>query len=124
MKLDSKGRIILPFHIRDYLGLKEGTELLITNNEKNELRIFPLFSTKTARIRIRMTDAPGALSKILSLLGKNCVDIMMSSSQTIEKGKVAEWSGIIDTSKCKNMKHVENELRQIDVIKKVEVERK
>ena len=52
VKLDSKGRIILPFHIRDYLGLKEGIELLVANNEKKELKIFPLMNGKSAEIKI------------------------------------------------------------------------
>ncbi|MFH0832752.1 MAG: ACT domain-containing protein [Candidatus Aenigmatarchaeota archaeon] len=115
--------MILPFHIRDYFGLRGGMELLITNNEKNELRIFPLFNEKTAKIRITMTDVPGAMSKILSVLGKNKIDVMMSTSQTIEKGKLAEWNGIVDISKCrnKNMKKLENELKNVDVIRKVDI---
>ncbi len=124
VKLDSKGRIIVPFHIRDYLGLKEGNELIIVNNEKRELRIFPLINGNTAHVRIVMSDIHGSLSKIMNALSKNDVDILMSMSRTIERGKIAEWSAIIDVSECKNVKKLESELGELDVVKKLEFERK
>ncbi|MBI2579624.1 MAG: AbrB family transcriptional regulator, partial [Candidatus Aenigmarchaeota archaeon] len=68
VRLDSKGRIIVPFHIRDYIGLKEGMELIIVNNEKRELRIFPLVNGNTAHLRLMMSDAQGSLSKVMNLM--------------------------------------------------------
>jgi len=124
VKLDSKGRIIVPFHIRDYLGLKEGNELIIVNNEKKELRIFPLINGNTAHVRIVMSDTHGSLAKIMGSLSKNDADILMSMSRTIERGKIAEWSAIIDVSECKNTKKLESELSELDVVKKLEFERK
>ena len=124
VKLDSKGRLIIPFHIRDYLGLKEGNELIIVNNEKKELRIFPLINGNTAHVRIIMNDIQGSLSKIMGAISKNDVDILMSMSRTIERGKIAEWSAIVDMSECKNQKKFESELRELDVVKKLDFERK
>ena len=59
VKLDRKGRIILPFHVRDYMGLKEGMEILISNNEKNELKIFPLFTGKILDLKLMLEDKLG-----------------------------------------------------------------
>ena len=120
VKLDSKGRIILPYHVREYMGLKEGVELLISNNEKKELRIFPLISG-TAELRIVMADVPGSLSRVLNMITKHKIDILMSTSKTIEKGKIAEWNAIIDTSQCKDPKKLETDLRRMNVIKKFEL---
>jgi len=120
VKLDSKGRIILPYHVREYMGLKEGVELLISNNEKKELRIFPLISG-TAELRIMMVDVPGSLSKILNMIAKYKIDILMSTSKTVEKGKIAEWNAIIDTSQCKDTRKLEAELKKMSVIKKFEL---
>ena len=39
-KLDSKGRITIPFHVREYMGLKDGSEFLVVNNENKELGSF------------------------------------------------------------------------------------
>ena len=120
VKLDSKGRIILPYHVREYMGLKEGVELLISNNEKKELRIFPLISG-TAELRIVMADVPGSLSKVLNMITKHKIDILMSTSKTIEKGKIAEWNAIIDTSQCKDPKKLEADLKRMNIIKKFEL---
>ncbi len=124
VKLDSKGRIIVPFHIRDYIGLKEGTELIIVNNEKRELRIFPLINGNTAQVRAVISDVHGSLSKIMTAIAKNNVDILMSMSRTIERGKTAEWSAIVDISECKNPKKFESDMSKLDVIRKLEFERK
>jgi AbrB family looped-hinge helix DNA binding protein len=124
VKLDSKGRIIVPFHIRDYLGLKEGTELLVTNNEKRELKILPLMNGKTSEIRIMLSDMPGSMAKIVNTIAKHNVDVLMSMSQTIEKGKSAEWTAMVDTSQCKDLKKLENNLLALNVVRKVEVEKR
>jgi AbrB family looped-hinge helix DNA binding protein len=124
VKLDSKGRIIVPFHIRDYLGLKEGTELLVTNNEKRELKILPLMNGKTSEIKIMLSDLPGSMAKIVNTIARHNVDVLMSMSQTIEKGKSAEWTAMVDTSNCKDIRKLEKHLLSLDVVKKVEVEKR
>lgn len=120
VKVDSKGRIIVPFHIRDYLGLREGTEMLVINNEKRELRILPLLEN-ASEVSVIMDDVPGALSAVLEVVSKNSVDIITSLSKTLEKGKTAQWEAIIDIAKCKDIKKLESELRQIKVVRKAKV---
>lgn len=124
VKLDRKGRIILPFHVRDYMGLKEGMEMLVSNNEKNELKIFPLFTGKTAEIRAMIEDRIGSLNKVHDVMEKNKVHILMSTSKTIEKGGLVEWSAVVDTSSLNDIRKIENELRSLDVARKVWVEKK
>ncbi len=123
VRIDSKGRIIIPFHIRDYLGLKEGTELIVSNNGRKELKIFPLLEN-TAQVEILLSDAPGSLSKLLDSLTTHHVDILMSTSKTIERGKLAEWVAILDTSACKSMQALQSDLSALDVTKKVKVTEK
>lgn len=118
VKIDSKGRMIIPFHIRDYLGLKEGTELIVTNNGRKELKIFPLLEN-TTQVEVTLYDKPGALAKILETVSQNKADILMSTSKTIERGKVAEWAAILDTSESKGTPKLLKDLNNLDVIKKV-----
>lgn len=122
VKIDSKGRLIVPFHIRNYLGLKEGTELIVANNGKKELRIFPLLNGSTARINVTASENPVALQKILDIMFKNKIDILMSISKSIDRGKLLEWTAIVDTSNCQNVKEIEGSLRKAKLVKKVEVE--
>lgn len=123
VRIDSKGRIIIPFHIRDYLGLKEGTELIVSNNGRKELKIFPLLEN-TAQVEILLSDTPGSLAKILDVLTAHNADILMSTSKTIERGKMAEWVAILDISECKSVKSIESELNSLDVAKKVKMAEK
>ncbi len=122
-RLDSKGRITVPFHIREYMGIKDGSEFLIVNNENREIRIFPLLKGKIAHLKIVISDKPGSLSRILNLIAKHELDILTSTSKSIERGKTAEWTAIVDISMCKNMKRAEQELSGLtDIVKKIEVD--
>lgn len=120
VRVDSKGRIIVPFHIRDYLGLKEGTELIVSNNGKKELRIFPLNSS-TANISVLLNDTPGSLAKVIETVAKHKVDILISMSKTVIKGKTAEWTAIIDVSKCSDSKKLERHLKSLSIVKSAEI---
>lgn len=124
MKIDSKGRIIVPSHIRGYLGLKEGTELIVANNGNKELRIFPLLNGSAARINITAAETPAALPKILDILFRNKVEILMSISKSLERGKLLEWTAIADISGCGNISKVEGLLRKTKLVKKVDIEYK
>lgn len=123
VRIDSKGRIVVPFHIREYMGLESGTEVVISNNEKKEMRIFPLING-TAKYTILMSDKPGSLATILKTFAMHNVDILMSTSRAIERGKLAEWSAIMDISACKDIKKLDNALEATSVVKKVRAEKK
>ncbi len=120
VRIDSKGRIIVPSHIRGYLGLKEGTELIVANNGNKELRIFPLLTGSSARINITAIETSSSLPKILDILFKNNVEILMSMSKSIDHGKLLEWTAIADVSGCENIKKVEETLKKTKLLKKVE----
>ncbi len=122
VKVDSKGRIIVPFHIRDYLGLKEGTELIVSNNGKKELRIFPLTGS-TANVTISLTDSPGSLARVFEAISKYQIDILISMSKTVIKGKTAEWSAIIDISRCNDLKKLERDLKSLSNVKSIELKK-
>ena len=117
VRVDSKGRIIVPFHIREYLNLKEGTELIVSNNGKKEIRIFPLNSS-TANVYITFNDSPGSLAQLLGVISKHKVDILMSMSKTVIKGKTAEWMAIIDTTKCEPKK-LEKDMKALNNVRSV-----
>ncbi len=125
VKLDSKGRILVPYHIRDHLGIAEGQELIVSDNDKRELRIFPLMKGSTAMIRVILADKPGVLSKVINVIANNRIDILTSISKTVERGESAEWFAIVDTSQCNGaVRKIEKRLRNMSVVKKVEVEEK
>jgi bifunctional DNA-binding transcriptional regulator/antitoxin component of YhaV-PrlF toxin-antitoxin module len=124
-RVDSKGRILIPIHIRKMLGADDGTEIMIIpEHDKGQVRMLPLVREKTAEMRIIMNDVPGSLAHIADSLAAHNVNIIMSESRTITKGKSAEWDVIIDTSEANGgMEKLKAELESSKDIKKVEIMR-
>jgi len=122
-KLDSKGRILIPIHIRKMIGADEGTEMvIIPNNEKSHAKIMPLIKEKTAEFKMLMQDNPGSLAQIASTFADYNIDIVMSQSRTVVKGKLAEWDVIADISECNgNLNQLKNNLMTSKLIKSVEL---
>ena len=98
LKIDSRGRIVIPRSMRKALGLKENSHImLISDSDENELRIIPLpFSDDQAfmRIKIIIADEPGALSQISKVFGELGLSLLYGQTVVIKKGKIAEWSVI------------------------------
>ncbi len=129
VKLDSKGRILIPIHIRDMLKADEGTEVIIIPDKKNaHMKILPLVNGKTAEIKLLLNDLPGSLANIANILSEHDIDIIMSESRTLAKGKLAEWDVIVDTSNFNKgnngFEGLKERLLNSELVKSVEVVRK
>ena len=122
-KLDSKGRLLIPSHIRRFLSVDEGTEVIILpDSEKAEARILPLVKDKTAEFRITMADSPGSLALIAEVLAKYNVNVLMSKSRSLIKGKIAQWDLIVDTSGCNGkLERMKGSLLDSSLIKNLEI---
>ncbi|MHA1522269.1 MAG: AbrB/MazE/SpoVT family DNA-binding domain-containing protein [Promethearchaeota archaeon] len=99
LKIDSRGRIVIPRGMRKSLGLKENSHImLISNPDENELRIIPLpFSEDNqtfVRIRIIIHDEPGALGQVAKVFGELGLSLLYGQEVVIKKGSEAEWTVI------------------------------
>ncbi len=126
VRLDSKGRILVPIHIRHMLKAEEGTEVVIIPDKNNgHVKILPLVNGKTAEIRLLLKDLPGSLAKIANILMEYDINIIMSDSRTLARGDLAEWNVIVDTSEFSNgFDSLRERLLNSDAVKNVEVVRK
>ena len=123
IRVDSKGRVLIPIHIRKLMDTNEGTEMvIIPDNEKKQARILPLIKDKTAEFRMMMNDVPGSLAQVANIFVEYNIDIIMSQSRTLMRGKLAEWDIIADISECNgNIKQLKNTLLTSKLIKSVEL---
>ncbi len=126
-KLDGRGRVIIPASFREALGLKEGSNVLLRIDEKNNLLLILPFASnfdELAKIELVMGDAPGTLAKILSILASSNIDLIRSESTAQERGRSAEWNAIVDISKCKrSLSEVKKLILKEKLAREVEIER-
>lgn len=120
-KIDSKGRILLPVHIRRNLTVDDGTEFVVFP-EDGCVKILPLLKGKTAELRFLIADSPGSLAEVAKTLADYGVNIIMSQSRSMPKQKLAEWDIIADiTTLNGSFERVQTQIRQLASVKKLEV---
>ena len=119
IRIDSKGRILIPSHIRNTMGLLEGTEIAVVKDE-DELKLFPLYRGMNAKIKIIAKDVPGVLSYISRIIAKYKCNIMMSNSRPVKKN-LAEWSAILKASNTNRLKQLKEELLKSEHVERVKV---
>ena len=103
IRLDTRGRLVIPNEFRETLNLKEGDEVLMSLDTKTDtLMISPIFGEPTdlVRMEIEFGDTPGCLAKIAKKIAEMKIDLVMTESKSSQRGKKARWDIIADISKC------------------------
>jgi AbrB family looped-hinge helix DNA binding protein len=103
IRLDTRGRLVIPTEFRETLDLKEGDEILLSLDTKtNTLTISLIYGEKSnlVKIEIEFSDATGSLAKIAEAIATLNIDLIMSESKSYQRGKNARWFIIADISKC------------------------
>jgi AbrB family looped-hinge helix DNA binding protein len=103
IRLDTRGRLVIPNEYREALDLKEGDDVLLSFDTKtNTLVISPIHgNTDTlVKIDIEFDDKPGSLAKLAETLAKINVDLVMTESKSFQRGSKARWYIIADIVKC------------------------
>ena len=67
IKMDSKGRISIPFFLRNLLELDYGDQLILKMNEKREITVTPV--TKDGNLLV--SSPVGSLAKINTCLARS-----------------------------------------------------
>ncbi len=103
VRLDTRGRLVIPNEFRETLGLKEGDEVLISLDTKTDtLAISPIYEepTRLIKMEIEFGDMPGCLAKIAKKIADMKIDLVMTESKSSQRGRKARWDIIADISKC------------------------
>lgn len=112
IRLDTRGRLVIPNEFRERLALKEGDEVLVSLDSKTEtITISPTYgkSKDLVRIEVEFGDTPGCLAKIAKKISDLKIDLLMTESKSSQRGKKARWDIVADISKCP---YSANEIKQ------------
>ncbi len=125
VRVDSKGRILIPVNFRSQMGVEEGTEMIIVPDEENHhFKILPIPKDKTAEVRFQLSDYPGNLASISDVLSANDFRIFMSESKRMDE-ELMEWKIIVDlTGHSKGVDVLRALISGIEGVKSMEVVRK
>jgi len=113
VRLDTRGRLVLPNEFRESLNLKEGDEVLVSLDQKTDtITINPVYGKPTdlVKIEIEFGDTPGCLAKIAKKIADMKIDLIITESKSSQRGKKARWNIIADISKCS---YSVNEIKQL-----------
>ncbi|MDP2717564.1 MAG: hypothetical protein Q8P02_02365 [Candidatus Micrarchaeota archaeon] len=111
VKIDSRGRIVLPQHFREFLGLKENDSAYAVLDEKNRQHKIQAAAEKgLVYLEIELEDAPGSLARAAAALEKEGVDLVATESHSTLRGKKAVWrvTGHCAKSPAELKKRLEN----------------
>ena len=102
VRLDTRGRIVIPNEFRERINLEQGDEVLINlDSETDTLTITPTYgkSSDLAKINIEFGDKPGCLAKIANKIADMKIDMIITESRSSQRGKKARWNIVADISK-------------------------
>jgi len=102
LKLDKRGRIVIPRIMRKSLGLTEGSQLMaISDSDSKEIRIIPLQLIDDKiyiKLKITIPDQPGSLARIAQIFGNHNISLVYGEAVVIKRGVEAEWTIIAPQS--------------------------
>ena len=103
LKVDSRGRIVIPRSMRKALGLVENSQIMaISDSESKEIKLIPLpFSEEGSfmKLQIFIPDMSGSLAKVASVFADMGLSLIYGETLVIKKGEEAEWTVISPTPK-------------------------
>ena len=119
VKIDSKGRVLVPSHLRKIVGLAEGAEVMIVK-DNDELKLFPLYRGMNAKIKLIMKDVPGALSSVTGIIAKYGCNILVSNSVPLEKN-LHEWSAVLQAKDVETLPRLKKILLDSEYVERVKL---
>ena len=125
VKVDSKGRILIPVQFRENMGVGEGTEMIIVPDQnENHFKILPISKDCTAELRLMLGNMPASLASVADALAANSFDILVSESRSMGNG-LTEWRIVVDTAdKSSGVDALKDVVTGISGVKSLDIVRK
>ncbi len=96
LRIDERGRLLIPIVMRKSLNLVENSNILATCDVENgEIKLTPLqFSDQQnlIKIKILMEDKTGSLAHLAKAFADKQISLVHDESIILKKGLYAEWT--------------------------------
>ncbi len=95
-KLDAKGRISIPAHVRNSVGIRNGDKVAFVTKDTKEIAILPAISENKAALTALMNDQHKGMTKIMNILNSHKINVVSVESLTVERNEKFECTFVID----------------------------
>jgi bifunctional DNA-binding transcriptional regulator/antitoxin component of YhaV-PrlF toxin-antitoxin module len=121
VKLDSKGRILIPISFRKKMGIRPDSELILFHGkERNGIKVMPICDKSATKCTVTLSDSPGGLSGVMGVLEMLNVGVLMSESRNFMGNGASEWTFVLDTSQASDeTKMLKDRLTGLEGVKSV-----
>jgi AbrB family looped-hinge helix DNA binding protein len=100
IKIDSKGRVLIPASVRKKMGIQPDTELvLMPRKDGKGVSIMPISDKNAARCTVQISNSMRGLSNVMEVMEMLNVGVLMSQSRNLMGDGTSEWTFILDTTK-------------------------
>ena len=123
IKIDSKGRILIPASVRKKLDIRVDSELvLIPGKDGKGVSMMPISDRNAAKCKVEISDSMRGLSNVMEVMDLLNVGVLMSQSSNLTGNGTSEWTFILDTSKSESdIQKLEERLSALSCVKSVSV---
>ncbi len=117
VKIDSKGRVVLPQAFREALRLRANDRAFLALDEENErIIISPGGERNLTLMEIEMGDAPGTLAKLAAVLTKEGVDLVSTESHSLDRSRNAVWRVLANTASVRDFDALKRRLKDAGAV--------
>ncbi|MBI2232931.1 MAG: AbrB/MazE/SpoVT family DNA-binding domain-containing protein [Candidatus Aenigmarchaeota archaeon] len=94
-KLDAKGRISIPAHVRNSVGIRNGDRVAFVTKDSKEITILPSISDSTATLTAIMSDHHKGMTRIINILNSHRISVISMESFTLERNEKFECNFVV-----------------------------
>ena len=121
MKVDSKGRVLIPVDIRAGMDIEEGTRIIVVpDGDNGHFKMTPIVKNKTAEVTVRLKEL-SSMASVADALSANSFNVIISESRMLDK-KLTEWKILVDMSERNNgVETLKDIISHVDGVKSLDV---